>query len=50
MGMVNVPAGCYWCHKQGIGYSTCQGCGLHFCPVDTARLEGVCSNCGSKLI
>jgi hypothetical protein len=50
MGMVNVPAGCAGCHKLGIGYKVCTGCGLHFCPNCAARLGGACANCGSRLV
>jgi hypothetical protein len=50
MGMVNVPAGCAGCHKLGIGFSSCTGCRLHFCPGCTARFGGTCPNCGSRLV
>jgi hypothetical protein len=50
MGMVNVPAGCAGCHKLGLRYSACSGCGLHYCPGCTASFGEACPNCGSRLV
>lgn len=50
MGMVGFPAGCMGCHKLGVGFSSCMGCGLHFCSECTAKFGRVCPNCGSRLV
>lgn len=49
MGMVNVPAGCAGCHRLGIGFGTCAGCGLRYCPTCSGKSGGSCPNCGSRL-
>ncbi len=50
MGMVSFPAGCAGCHKLGVGFRTCTGCGLHYCPSCSAKFGESCPNCGSRLV